>query len=575
MVNPPARSALPAALAALVLLGILLLLGLRPPAPRPVDAPANEFSAMRAIAILERILGDGAPHPAGSDEHAEVRRRIIAELEALGYDVHVQRTIPCRGGRCIPVENIVTRLPGRGAAAAAGGGDRGDVSAAAAGASGGRGVDPSRAGSRGAVLLASHYDSHPRGPGAADAGASVAAIVEIARIVREDAPYRNDVILLLTDAEEYGLFGAQAFVSEHPWAADVALAINLEARGTSGPSIMFETSTNNRGLVREFARAVRRPVASSLTYDVYRLLPNDTDATVFGRAGMAVLNFAFIDDVVNYHTERDDLDHLNPRSVQHHGDNALAVLRRFADLPLTGPEGVTGLPGSAFESAGDAAYADLFGIVVVRWPARWQLPLALAFAAVIVTVAATYIVRRTMRPAELVLGVLATLFGLAAALVFGFAVGRMLPDATTRAGFQSAGSPGITALLWTGSVATVLAVGFLFARRARAAGLFFGAWLVIAALCVALAAVLPGAAVVLAIPLASGALAAAALGMRGAPRIEVPATFAALGAGITLIPLAFLLEATFVLQLPFAITMVVGLCTLPLMALVRSAPPPR
>jgi hypothetical protein len=96
-----------------------------------------------------------------------------------------------------------------------------------------------------------------------------------------------------------GLLGAEAFVAEHDRARDVAIAISLEARGTSGPSIMFETSRNNRWLIREFARAVPRPVANSLTHDVYRRLPNDADATVFRRAGMDVLNFAFIGELAH------------------------------------------------------------------------------------------------------------------------------------------------------------------------------------------------------------------------------------------------------------------------------------
>ncbi len=105
---------------------------------------------------------------------------------------------------------------------------------------------------------------------------------------------RNDVIFLLTDGEELGLLGAAAFVNEHPWAKDVGVALNFEARGTGGPVRMFETSEQNGWLIRRFAQAAPYPRTDSISYEIYRSLPNDTDLTVFKRHGYAGLNFAFI-----------------------------------------------------------------------------------------------------------------------------------------------------------------------------------------------------------------------------------------------------------------------------------------
>ena len=84
------------------------------------------------------------------------------------------------------------------------------------------------------------------------------------------------------------------FTEEHPWAKDVGVVLNLDARGNSGPSYMFETSEGNGWLIEQLARALPHPMASSLTVDVYRLMPNDTDLTIYMRHGMPGLNFAFI-----------------------------------------------------------------------------------------------------------------------------------------------------------------------------------------------------------------------------------------------------------------------------------------
>ncbi len=113
--------------------------------------------------------------------------------------------------------------------------------------------------------------------------------------------------------------------------------VNLEARGTGGESIMFETSDENAWLVDAYAHAVRRPAALSVTYEAYKRLPNDTDLTVFKRAGLAGMNFAFIDEVSHYHTPLDDLAHLDLGSLQHQGENALAVARTLAGADLAHP----------------------------------------------------------------------------------------------------------------------------------------------------------------------------------------------------------------------------------------------
>ena len=75
-------------------------------------------------------------------------------------------------------------------------------------------------------------------------------MLETLRALKAGPPLDRDVIALLTDGEESGCLGARVFVTEHPWADEVGIVLNFDARGNSGPSIMFETSDGNGWLIR-------------------------------------------------------------------------------------------------------------------------------------------------------------------------------------------------------------------------------------------------------------------------------------------------------------------------------------
>jgi hypothetical protein len=225
------------------------------------------------------------------------------------------------------------------------------------------------------VLLVGHYDSVPTSLGASDDGAAVAALLETLRALRASQPLKNDVIFLFSDAEEIGLMGARAFINENPWAKDVGVVLNFEARGSEGPALMFETSDGNGWLIKQLAQAGTPIRSNSLLYEAYRKLPNETDLTMFKRAGYAGLNFAYIDGVAHYHSLSDSLDRLDQRSLQHQGDYALALARQYGNADLTNPK------------TGNAVYFDLLGLTLIHYPVSWVVPLTiltlLLFAAVV------------------------------------------------------------------------------------------------------------------------------------------------------------------------------------------------
>jgi hypothetical protein len=212
-----------------------------------------------------------------------------------------------------------------------------------------------------ALLLSAHYDSVRFGPGASDDGAAVAALIEVMRLLKSGPPLKRDVILLISDGEELRMLGGGEFIAKHPWARDVAVALNFDARGTCGPSVMFETSEDNRWIIAQFARAAPAPVASSASVDIYRMMPNGTDFTHYRRAGIAGLNFAYIDCFSNYHTAHDDLRHASLRSMQHHGLYALALARRLANVEIPSP-----VP------KGNEIYFSVVRLGVIHYAAEWR-----------------------------------------------------------------------------------------------------------------------------------------------------------------------------------------------------------
>ncbi|MBS1110498.1 MAG: putative peptidase, partial [Anaeromyxobacteraceae bacterium] len=233
-------------LAGLPLLAAVLAatwLGLQPPSPLPSSAPVGDFSAGRALSQLRRVLeaaGEGVPHPAGSEANGRVRDRVVALFREIGIEPRVVTSTTCnRYLTCTPVGNVVARVAGRG-----------------------RGP---------AVLVSAHHDSVPAGPGAADDASGVAIVLEMARVLRAE-PAAADVIFLVDDAEESGLGGAEAFLAD-PAAHEVGAVVNLEARGTGGPSLLFETTGSGALVARRLSEGSRRPMGSSLLSTVYRLLP--------------------------------------------------------------------------------------------------------------------------------------------------------------------------------------------------------------------------------------------------------------------------------------------------------------
>ena len=78
------------ALALMALTLVIVILRMQPPKAKNANAPPEQFSAGRAAATLNHLLGEEAPHPTGTDRNETVKNAIIAEMNALGYQVKEQ-----------------------------------------------------------------------------------------------------------------------------------------------------------------------------------------------------------------------------------------------------------------------------------------------------------------------------------------------------------------------------------------------------------------------------------------------------------------------------------------------------
>ena len=189
------------------------------------------------------------------------------------------------------------------------------------------------------IMISTHYDSSRAKPeryaekdgskGAADAGYGLSTILETVKTIKENnVELNNGIKILITDGEEYGLLGAKEAVKEKEIFENVNYLINIEARGTKGPAIMFETSPNN-SRVMELYDSSYKPFSYSITPEIYKLLPNGTDFTEFLGIVINGINISVLDGLENYHTPNDSVENINKKSLQHYGDQVYPIVKEF------------------------------------------------------------------------------------------------------------------------------------------------------------------------------------------------------------------------------------------------------
>lgn len=438
----PQNLAFWAALAALFLIFTLRLSWMNPP---KIDTN-HAFNTAQAFSRLERILGDEKPHSVDTLTNSLVRERLLSEISNLNYSPIVRDDFACnrgwRGVSCARVQNVMFWI-----------GPPGDN----------------------AILLASHYDSVPAGPGASDDGIGMAASLEIASILKTKS-LKRPVLVLITDGEEAGLIGAASFVKQDPFAKMVSSVVSLEARGVSGPAAMFETGRPNGRDIAGLRVKPKTPITNSLAADVYEKMPNGTDLTMYFELGVDAANYAVGRGVEFYHTPRDNLTQFDHRSLFHMGNSALSTLMAYQDQDTKADER-------------NWIYTDVLGMTIIAMPQSWALPIILA--TLVITI---FLLLKSVKPVSwrtLAFQPLAIILGVLLAVGATALVAQIRPESHFAAAHPWALRGAQNAAALTGALLAHSLTGKLIAPKT----LFVSGWLWIAVIGAAVSLLVPGGAI--------------------------------------------------------------------------------
>jgi len=270
----------------------------------------NNFSALNVIEDIKFVSKE--PHSVKHPEERErVRDYLFTRLNSLGLNTIYLKydSIKDRFGECINIANLYA------------------VS------------EPSRDEKCSSyILLVAHLDSRfklqRKGEwvtsfGAADDGYGIGVIFELIRVSNYYKDNWNQGIkVLFTDSEESDLEGIKNTVIRDKQVFDnVGFVINIEARGVKGPAVMFETSDGNSKIMELFSKG-NSLFSYSFTSAVYSVLPNYTDFTVI-KDSFPGINFAVIDNLNYYHTEKDNFSNISLNSIQHYGSQISPIMLEY------------------------------------------------------------------------------------------------------------------------------------------------------------------------------------------------------------------------------------------------------
>ena len=246
--------------------------------------------------------------------------------------------------------------------------------------------------------------------------------------------------------------------------------------------------------------------------------------------------------------------HLNIGSLQHHGQQALALAHAFANGPLPRPR------------TGDAVFFELPGVGLVVYSEKWAMLLALVAAALAVVV----IIRSRRESArfgrDVVLGGAATIGAVVLSGAAAYLAGLIIALLHTIVPWS--GAPAWSPVYWAAVAMLSLAIStacyVAVRRRGSVAGLHAGALLIWTLLSLAAAVIAPGFSYLFIWPVLVVALAALLAGGHGLLTAKgIAMCLAALVTAALLIPIAYLIGAVFL-----GVTAAGGIVTAAIIALI-------
>ncbi|MCX7748405.1 MAG: M20/M25/M40 family metallo-hydrolase [Clostridia bacterium] len=333
-------------------------------------SPKSDFQDKRAMKHLEQI--SKAPHSVGMKEHDNVRKYIISQLNLLGVKWELQEDlsyIPITSS-VANIKNIIATIPGK---------------------------NPGKT-----VAVVAHYDSVPMSYGTNDDGSSVAAMLECIAILKDKPALKNDLIFLFTDGEETGLHGMNAFMANHALGKNIDFVLNFEAGGSSGPSLMFETTPGNLNTVRAFHKASSNIISYSVLPRIRKIIPDggSSDYNIAKKMNIQGLNFAYNCDRRNYHNYGDSLGHVSMASFQQQGHHMISCIRYFGNADID----------SMYKTNKDGVFFSVFNILFIIYSQDFMVILKIFVLLLAFTSFLFAFVKKIITVKEVFIGFIAQLF---------------------------------------------------------------------------------------------------------------------------------------------------------------------
>lgn len=239
-------------------------------------------------------------------------------------------------------------------------------------------------GAKHSLLVNCHFDSVPQSPGASDDAVSCAIMLEIIQVLlQSDVEFKHNIIFLFNGSEENMLPASHGFITQHIWAEGIRAFINLEACGSGGRELVFQTGPEHPWLVEAYAKVAPHPFASVIAHEIFQsgVIPADTDFRIFRDYGnIPGLDIAYMKNGYVYHTKYDTEDRIPNGSIQRAGDNVLEVVRYLAHSDILGHADA--------RASGSVVFFDVLGLFMIYYP-EW-IGIVMNLIVVVISLYITY-----------------------------------------------------------------------------------------------------------------------------------------------------------------------------------------
>ena len=283
---------------------------------------SSDFDHDNIHSHVEKICEVGPHSIVDKEENKQVQNYIISELEALGIVNSDTTEAPAylvqsfvttsKRYQSFYLDNVIVHIPANA---------------------------PQKTNQ--AVMTMAHFDSVATGQGAADDACACGTMLEAIRYymdrMQNGYTIENDLVFCFVNGEEYGLLGSEAFMAEFTGFDNLVerinFAINLEARGTSGTQIMFETAANNYNTVKLFGEVNNNLFTCSTATMIYDMMPNGTDFSNLKTHYQGV-NIANIAQGENYHTQNDSPENIRESTLTQQAQIVNNLLDKLVNYDL-------------------------------------------------------------------------------------------------------------------------------------------------------------------------------------------------------------------------------------------------